>query len=222
MHTKLALTSVAFGLLALVVLRVHLNRLEARITGGSTIRVLMLTADLPAGTVISREALSTRELPQAFHESRHVAASDLEQVIGAELAIGGLANDTLQWTDLASMRPKPRQLSSLIPQGMRGLTLRAAGLAPDVLIAPGDRIDVLRVGGTSAPGVVLQDIIVLAVGDDIGGPLPARRKSGSSGSITVSVTLEQSRVLAEAEQAGPLRLVMRNPDDIALSGAGKP
>jgi Flp pilus assembly protein CpaB len=221
MHKKLALTSLAFGLLALVVLRVHLDRLEARITGGSTIRVLTLTSDLPSGAVIRREVLGTRELPQAFHESRHVAASELEQVIGSALAIGAQANDTLQWTDLASMRPKARQLSSLIPHGMRAMTLRAAGLAPDALISPGDRVDVLRVGGSGGPGVVLQDVIVLAVGDDIGGPAAAtERKSGRAGAITVSVTLEQSRVLAEAEQAGPLRLVMRNPDDVALSGAG--
>lgn len=223
MHTKLALTSLAFGLLALVVLRVHLNRLEHRITGGATIRVLMLTSDLPAGTVISREVLANRELPQAFHESRHVAAGDLEQVIGTELAIGCRANDSLQWTDLASMRPKTRQLSSLIPQGMRAMTLRSAGLAPGALIAPGDRVDVLRVGGTAGPGVVMQDVIVLAVGDDIGGTHSrAQRGNSQAGAITLSVTLEQSRVLAEAEQAGPLRLVMRNPDDIALSGAGKP
>jgi len=221
MYNKLALTSLAFGLLALAVLRVHLDRLEAHITGGSTIRVLMLTADLPAGSVISREALGTRDLPQAFHESRHVAASDLEQVIGSALAIGGQANDTLQWTDLASMRPKARQLSRLIPQGMRAMTLRASGLAPDALIAPGDRVDVLRAGGTGGPGVVLQDVIVLAVGDDIGGaPAGSQRKGGRAGAITVSVTLEQSRVLAEAELAGPLRLVMRNPDDVALNGAG--
>jgi Flp pilus assembly protein CpaB len=220
MHTKLAVTSLAFGLLALLVLRVHLDRLEARITGGSTVRVLMLTSDLPAGTALGREVLGTRDLPRAFHESRHVAAGDLEQVIGSKLAIGGQANDTLQWTDLASMRPKPRQLSSLIPQGMRAMTLHAAGLAPDALITPGDRIDVLRVAGAGAPGVVLQDVIVLAVGDDIGGSQPVQRKSGRAGSITVSVTLEQSRVLAEAERAGPLRLVMRNPDDVALTGAG--
>jgi len=221
MQSKLVLTSLAFGLLALVVLRVHLDRLEARITGGSIIRVLTLTSDLAAGTLITREVLGTRELPQAFHESRHIPAGDIEQVVGSQIAVGAQANDTLQWTDLVSMRPKLRQFSSLIPQGMRAMTLQAPGLASGALIAPGDRVDVFRVGGAGSAGVVLQDVVVLAVGDDIGGTQPgSRSKAGRASAITVSVTLDQGRALAEAEQLGPLRLVMRNPDDIALSGPG--
>jgi Flp pilus assembly protein CpaB len=58
---------------------------------------------------------------------------------------------------------------------------------------------------------------VLAVGDDIGGS-QSRRSKGAAGrsSITVSVTLEQGRALARAEQLGPLRFVLRNPADVAL------
>lgn len=222
MSSKLTLTSIAFGVLAFVALRLHLDRLEARITGGSMARVLVLTSDLPAGAAITRDAVSSRELPQLFRESRHIAASELEQIVGVQLAVPGRANETLQWTDLASMRPKLRQLSSLIPHGMRAMTVQAPGLAPDALLTPGDRVDVFRAGASSSE-LVLQDVVVLAVGDDIGGAASARRAKGSGGrsSITVSVTLEQSRALAEAELLGPLRFVMRNPDDVALGSAAK-
>lgn len=221
MPSKLALTSIAFGVLAFVALRLHLDRLEARITGGAMVRVLVLTSDLPAGTAVTREVITTRELPQLFRESRHIAANELEQIVGMQLAISGRANETLQWTDLASMRPRVRQLSSLIPRGMRAMTLKAPGLAPDALLTPGDRVDVFRATGASSE-VVLQDIVVLAIGDDIGGASMGTRRASSSGtrsSITVSVTLEQSRVLAQAELLGPLRFVMRNPDDVALDSA---
>jgi Flp pilus assembly protein CpaB len=223
MPSKLTLTSLAFGVLAFVALRLHLDRLEARITGGAMARVLVLTSDLPAGASITREAVTARELPQLFRESRHIAASEIEQIVGVQLAVPGRANETLQWTDLASMRPKLRQLSSLIPHGMRAMTVQAPGLAPDALLTPGDRVDVFRVG-TASSELVLQDVVVLAVGDDIGGPATAARRSKSSGgrgSITVSVTLEQSRALAQAELLGPLRFVMRNPDDVALDSAAK-
>lgn len=215
--TKLALTSLALGALAFVALRVHLGHLEARITGGAMTRVLMLTSDLPAGAIITREVVATRELPQLFRESRHIAAGELDEVVGTRLAVAARANETLCWTDLSSMRPKLRQLSSLIPHGMRAMTVQAPGLAPDALIMPGDRVDVFRVGATTSD-VVLQDVVVLAVGDDIGGPQSAGRRKGSGGrsSITVSVTLEQGRALAQAEQLGPLRFVMRNPADVAL------
>jgi Flp pilus assembly protein CpaB len=223
MHSKLTLTSIAFGVLAFVALRLHLDRLEARITGGAMARVLVLTSDLPAGTAITRDVVSSRELPQLFRESRHIVASELDQIVGVQLAVSGRANETLQWTDLASMRPKLRQLSSLIPHGMRAMTLQAPGLAPDALLTPGDRVDVFRVGPAHGE-IVLQDAVVLAVGDDIGGVSPTARRTKSSGgrsSITLSVTLEQSRALAQAEQLGPLRFVMRNPDDVALDSAGQ-
>jgi Flp pilus assembly protein CpaB len=218
MPSKLTLTSIAFGVLAFVALRLHLDRLEARITGGAVARVLVLTSDLPAGTAITREVVTPRELPQLFRESRHIAASEIEQIVGLQLAVAGRANETLQWTDLASMRPKLRQLSSLIPHGMRAMTLQAPGLAPDALLTPGDRVDVFRASGASSE-VVLQDVVVLAIGDDIGGASAAARRAKTSNgrsSITVSVTLEQSRALAQAELLGPLRFVMRNPEDVAL------
>src|SRR5688500_2983426 len=106
MTSKLALISLALGALAFIALRVHLDRLEARITGGAMTRVLMLTSDLPAGAAVTREVVATRELPLLFRESRHIAAGELEQVVGARLAVGGRANETLQWTDLSSIRPK--------------------------------------------------------------------------------------------------------------------
>lgn len=218
MTSKLALTSLALGALAFLALRLHLDRLEARITGGAMTRVLTLTSDLPAGAPITREIIATRELPQLFRESRHIAASELEHVVGARLAVGGRANETLQWTDLTSMRPRLRQLSSLIPHGMRAMTVQAPGLAPDALVAPGDRFDVFRAGAASG-AVVLQDVVVLAVGEDIGGAQSGARRTrggGGRGSITLSVTLEQGRALAEAELLGPLRFVMRNPADVAL------
>ena len=223
MLSKLTLTSIAFGVLAFIALRLHLDRLETRITGGAMAHVLVLTSDLPAGTTLTREVVTSRELPQLFRESRHITAGELEQIVGVPLAISGRANETLQWTDLASMRPKVRQLSSLIPHGMRAMTLQAPGLAPDALLTPGDRVDVFRANAANG-ALVLQDAVVLAVGDDIGGVSPTARRTKSGGgrsSITVSVTLEQSRALAQAELLGPLRFVMRNPDDVALDSAGQ-
>lgn len=218
MPSKLLTISLATGAVALIALRLHLDRLEARIVGGPVTRVLMLTADLDAGATLTREAIATRELPETFRESRHIPGSELEQVLGARLAVAARANETLHWTDLASVRPKLRQLSSLIPRGMRAMTLAARSGSFDALLAPGDRVDILRSSGGHGE-VVLQDVLVLAVGDDLGGPSSA----GAAGkariratSATVSVTLEHSRLLAQAEQLGALRFVVRNPDDVGL------
>jgi Flp pilus assembly protein CpaB len=218
MPSKLLTISLATGAVALIALRLHLNRLEARIAGGPVTRVLMLTADLDAGAALTRDAITTRELPETFRESRHIPASELEHVVGAQLAVAARANETLHWTDLASVRPKLRQLSSLIPRGMRAMTLAARNGSFDALLAPGDRVDILRSSGGRGE-VVLQDVLVLAVGDDLGGPSAAGAASKArirATSATVSVTLEHSRLLTQAEQLGALRFVVRNPDDVGL------
>jgi len=221
MPSKLLLISLASGALALVALRLHLDRLEARIAGGAVTRVLMLTADLEAGAAVHRDVVATRELPETFRESRHIAASELEQVLGAHLAVGARANETLLWTDLVSVRPKLRELSSLIPRGMRAMTLSARGGTFDALLSPGDRVDILRTTDDGGE-VVLQDVLVLAVGNDLGGPsVPGRATEGRTraSAATVAVTLEHGRLLAQAEQLGALRFVVRNPDDVGLGGA---
>lgn len=221
MPSKLLLISLACGLVAFVALRLHIDRLEARVTGGAMTRVLMLTSDLGAGARVTREVVASRELPEAYRESRHIPASKLEQVLGAQLAVGARANETLLWSDLTSVRPEARKLSSLIPPGLRAMTLQARGNGFDALLTPGDRIDVLRPGAAAGTEVVMQDVVVLAVGYDLGGPQmngPQGRPETRDSTVTVSVTLEQSRVLAQAELMGGLRLVMRNPDDIALGG----
>jgi Flp pilus assembly protein CpaB len=143
-------------------------------------------------------------------------------VLGAQLAVGARANETLLWSDLTSVRPELRKLSSLVPHGSRAMTLQARGSSFDALLTPGDRVDVLRQGAGGSTEVVLQDVVVLAVGDDLGGPETRAvhaRGSARGASVTVSVTLEQSRVLAQAEALGTLRLVMRNPDDIGLGAS---
>jgi len=220
MASKLLTISLASGAVALIALRLHLGRLEARVAGGAMTRVLTLTADLDTGAAVTRDVIGTRELPETFRESRHIRATELEQVLGAQLAVGARANETLLWTDLASVRPKLRQLSSLVPRGMRAMTLAARGGSFEALLAPGDRVDILRSAGERGE-IVLQDVLVLAVGDDLGGPAApgADKARARAGSATVSVTLEQSRLLAQAEQLGQLRFVVRNPDDVGLGSA---
>jgi Flp pilus assembly protein CpaB len=119
------------------------------------------------------------------------------------------------------MRPAPRTLASLIPPGMRALSLALGTGAFDALLAPGDRVDVLLAPERSDGGpasIVAESLLVLAVGDRLGNS--GTREHARSGDVTLSVSPEQARTLAAvAERRAGLRLVLRHPDDIAL-GAG--
>ena len=202
----------------IALLRLYLQRVEQDALGGAKRPVLVLLGDLAAGTALERDQLGTRELPQAYLESRHIPARQLNEVVGLRLALSVRAHEALLWTDLASLRPTPRTLASLVPRGMRAMTLNARGGALDALLGPGDRVDVLlaREDGAEA-NTVAEDLLVLAIGDAVGAGTQGSR--GRADDVTVSVSPEQSRTLAAAERRGSLRLILRHPDDIALGGA---
>jgi pilus assembly protein CpaB len=227
MERRAWIVSVVAALVGAGLLRLYVHRLEQEVAGGPSVRALVLTRDVTSGTALTRDMLGIRDLPQAYLESRHVRAQDLDQVLGVALATAARASETLLWTDLASVRDPARPVSSLVPEGMRAVSVTRAASGMDELLAPGDRVDVLLVAERAgvAPGSgasrVAENLLVLAVGGDPGTPAGRRARGGSRrrGLVTLSVTPEQSLQLAAAERAGSLRLVLRNPRDIASATA---
>jgi pilus assembly protein CpaB len=201
-------------------LRFYMHRLEQEVRGGPSVRAIVLTRDAASGDALTREMLGTRELPQAYLESRHIRARDLDQVVGAALAVPGRASEMLLWTDLGSVRERTQAVSSLVPDGMRAVSLARGASGMDELLAPGDRVDVLLVPDRSGPVPfaraerIAENLLVLSAG---GEPCEMASRRARSGVVTVSATPDQSLQLAAAERAGALRLVLRNPGDIAIT-----
>jgi pilus assembly protein CpaB len=224
MDRKALLIAVIATAAGIALLRLYMHRFEQQAGGGPKQPVLVLLGDAAAGTALDRDALGIRELPQAYLESRHVPARQLNEVVGLRLALSVRAHDALLWTDLASMRPAPRTLASLVPPGMRALSLPLRAGAFDNLLAPGDRVDVLLAPERSAADLVAstvaENLLVLAIGDQLGRVGDGSHTRG--GDVTLSVSPEQSRTLAVAERRGSLRLVLRHPDDIALGSGSAP
>jgi pilus assembly protein CpaB len=203
-----------------------MHRFEQQVAGGPSTRVLVFTRDVPEAAALTRDMVGMRDVPQAYLESRHVRARDRDQVLGAELGVPARAGEALLWTDLASMRQRGRAVSALVPEGMRAVTLARAAVGMDELLTPGDRVDVLLAedgthsGGERDATLVAEHLLVLAVGAHVGATVSSRGGASSrrTGGVTVSVTPAQGLRLAAAERQGSLRLVLRNPDDLAVSG----
>lgn len=217
--------SVVSAIAGVALLRLYMHRFEQAASGGPRTRVLVLARDTQSGEKLDRETLGVRALPEAYLESRHIPAAALDDIVGTRLAVPGHAHEALLWTDLASMRRPDRRLSGLVPEGMRAIRIDLRAGAFDDLLRPGDRVDVLLTrdganGGAPTTLPWIENLLVLAVGDDIGAPEDGRKRHGE-GRVTLSVTPEQSRRLTQAEHEGDLRLVLRNPDDALLtSGVG--
>ncbi|MBN1656263.1 MAG: Flp pilus assembly protein CpaB [Deltaproteobacteria bacterium] len=221
MNRKAMIISIAFALTAVLLAQLYLRRLEREISGGPAVAVLAAARDILPGTAVERSMLATRDLPQAYLEQRHVRASDLHMVLGAVVSTEIKADESLLWTDLSAAQRGRRGLSGLVREGMRAIAIEARGSSFGGLVRPGDRVDLLFTSRaqldsvkTQSTSTLLQNLLVLAVGSDLG----EGENTGEtdSGQVTLSVTVEQAQVLTLAEHHGALKLVLRNPNDIVL------
>lgn len=215
----------AFGVaivgIALFVL--YMRRFEQEAAGGEPVEVLMVTADVPIGEPLAVEALATRSLPQAYVEDRHVLAGDRQRILGIRVSTALRANQSLLWSDLATGASERRDLSTLLREGMRALTIQTSATSSfGGLLRPGDRVDVLltanRPGGETRVTVPLQqNLLVLAVGADTGGPDQTQEEREAARlEVSVAVTIEQATMLTHARDRGELQLILRNPDDVEI------
>lgn len=238
MNRKALIAAGIAALAGLGMLFLYMKRFEAEASGGAPVMVLMATQDIPMGTAITRAMVGARPLPTAYLEERHIRASDAERIYGIRVSMGVKANESVLWSDLATTSEQRRDLSALVRNGQRAITVRA-GLTSSFggMLRPGDRVDVLLTAdrpGSTVAGVgdlvmsrvtipLLQNLIVLAVGRDTGGEQAATaahptaaRVGAQPNQVTLSATVAQSQTLTYAADRGELTLILRNPDDIAI------
>jgi pilus assembly protein CpaB len=192
--------------------------------GGATRSLVVVTRDLAPGELIQRAALDFRDLPEAYVEDRHIAAEDVERLIGMRATTPVVGGASLLWTDLDAGRPG-RTLSGLVQVGMRALSLPELGF--DGLLRPGDRADVLftpRVPEDGSPDdqptvTLLENVLVLGVGRELGTEVgrPAREAAAEAGRVTLSVSPREAQRIAHTQGRGTLRLSLRNPHDVAVA-----
>lgn len=224
MNRTALLAAVIVAVVGVLLFALYMQRFETEVRGGEPIPVLIATADVEAGQPLTRAVLGNRELPQDYVEDRHIHATDLNRILGVKLSNPIKANESVLWTDLEATSQQRRDLSELLRPGMRALTIHVGeSSAFGGLLRPGDRCDVLftatRPNGTEQVTVtLLQNVMVLSVGDFTGGP-DAESENGerrAGRDVNVAVTIQQAALLSHADQEGHLRLVLRNPEDVAI------
>ena len=239
MNRKALIAAGIAALAGLAMLFLYMKRFEAEASGGAPVMVLMAVTNIPLGAAITRQMVGERPLPSAYLEERHIRAADAERIYGVRVSMGVKANESVLWTDLATTSEQRRDLSALVRNGQRAITVRAGQTSSfGGMLRPGDRVDVLltadRPGAAVVAGVgdltmsrvtipLLQNLLVLAVGRDTGGEqvvAPGARPTGGRGpqlnQVTLSATVAQSSIPTYAADRGELTLILRNPDDIAI------
>ena len=228
MNRRALVIALIVSLVGATLLAIYLQRFEAEASGGEPVKLLVAAKPIEAGVQITDEMLATRLVPRAYVEDRAVLESEKAKVIGLRLGHTLQSQQTLMWTDLAIAMEKGRNLSSLIQPGMRAVTVRTRSHDDKsfALIRPGDRLDVIA----TMPGekqtdqrtsvVLLQNVLVLAVGHDTGGE-PGEKPQGPPSPndiiLSLSITVPEAQLLALATEKGTITVALRNHDDVRVT-----
>ena len=222
------LAAITFGLIAAVSVKQYL--LSAQ-TFNRTNDVVVAKVEIPVGSRIIAEQLTVAQFPMDVTPQGAIAKVD-ENLIG-RVAITAIApRDPVTENKLAPIGAAGG-LSSVIPEGFRAMTVKVDDVVGvSGFIMPGTLVDIVVViqppKGTGneemISKIVLQNIKVLASGQNIDKPKNDRDVERSIRAVTLQVTPEQAEKLALASSEGKLQLVMRNSVDQAdeqTSGANK-
>ncbi len=220
-------SAVVFGLIAAVSVSRYLS--DAQANTRSMNKVVVAKVEIPLGTKIEAEQLSTVEFPSnAIPDGTF---ESVEKVVGRVSVTNVAAREPVTDFKLAA-EGSAGGLSAVIPEGYRAMTVKVddvIGVAG--FLQPGTMVDVLTViepaGNTSSGNpiskIVLQNVKVLASGQNLDKPKD-QRESETVKAVTLQVTPEQAEKLALASSEGKLRLMLRNTvdqDDEQTQGVDK-
>jgi pilus assembly protein CpaB len=213
---------VFFGLFAgvagIVLLLLYMRRFEQDASGGRRIELLVAVIPIDRGKAIMEPMLGTREVPQAYVDDRAIRASDKPKIVGLRATTNIPVAQTIVWTDVVAMTDDYRDLSSLVQPGNRAMPIRVTIDDEVMLIHPGDFVDILCVfSDTREASVLLQRVLVLATGTKTSDERSTDRRVERATTMTLSVSLPESQLLALAMEKGKLTAVIRNPDDQRIS-----
>jgi pilus assembly protein CpaB len=206
-----------FGLVAAVSVSRYLSNAQA--FSNNMKQVVVAKVDIPLGTTIVAEQLSTTRFPTNATPEGVFESAD--KLVGRVAVVNIAAREPLTDFKLAP-EGSSGGLSAVIPEGFRAMTVKVDDVVGvSGFLMPGAMVDVLTVidqpesSGTRREPVskiVLQNVKVLANGQNIDKP-KNDREAESVRAVTLQVTPEQAEKLALASTEGKLRLVMRNVID---------
>src|SRR5918911_4768431 len=223
------LAAITFGLIAAVSVKQYL--LNAQTFKTSFNDVVVAKVEIPVGSRIIPEQLTVAQFPANVTPEGAMSTID-DKIVGRVVVTAISPRDPITEAKLAPVGAAGG-LSSMIPEGYRAMTVavnEVVGVSG--FITPGTLVDIVvvitppRGSGNEEmiSKIVLQNIKVLASGQNIDKPKNDREAERAIRAVTLQVTPEQAEKLALASSEGKLQLVMRNSVDQAdeqTAGANK-
>jgi pilus assembly protein CpaB len=238
------ISGLVLGLAAVVTMKMYLDQQKqavqeekkkeiANLQANQT-AVLVAKQDLPPGTVIGSGMFETSIVPNKFIQPQ--AVTSLDRIAGMITVAPISKGEQISLSKLMKERKSDSGgLAGATPSGKRAISIVADNIASlSGMVKPGDYVDVLvivqipmqgqdgKVIGQTAVIPLFQNVLVLAVGQNIGGAAQAGRytetsSSGGGGNIiTLALGPQEASLVAFVQEQGKMRLVMRSPVDAKI------
>lgn len=220
------IVAIIIGIGALIAIKQYVSNMQkaaaAQLKGEP---VVAANVNIPAGTAITTQMIYPKEVPTQFIPAQAIQGSDqVKLIIGSKTSVAIQAGQIILWSDLVT--ETRGGLSSIIPSGEGAFTVAiSTGIRSD-LIQPSDHIDIIGtfsipkstepIAGAVASWrqasdlvnvVLLQNVTVLAVGENFNGAPNGQGTSG--GDLTLALTLPEAQELMFAGQNGQLGAILR-------------
>jgi pilus assembly protein CpaB len=202
------------------------------------VTVIVAKQDIPRGTTIEDNLLTSSILPAKFVEPQ--AVTNANRIAGMKAAIRISEGEQLTLNKLVTPREaKERSLALATPVGKRAITISVdniAGLAG--MIEPGDYVDVIGLlpvptqSPETGPSMqvatvpLFQKVLVLAVGRQLleeqeeekktffsFGQDKSKKQQKSSPLITIALSPKEASLLTFVNEQGRIQLTLRSPAD---------
>ena len=219
--------ALASGVLSLLLAWGYLKGKEAYLNSfKEPVSVLVATKDIDTGVLLDEAFLKVTEVPKRFLQPGALIA--MESASGQITAVPILKDEQIVGTKLTALGAQSG-LGVRIPPGKRALSIEvneSSGVAD--LIRPNNFVDVVATfemegsdeNSSSATSTVAQGILVLAVGQDLGGPSAAQKKNSVASSadlllrekkntVTLALSPKQVQEIEFAKVQGKISLALR-------------
>jgi pilus assembly protein CpaB len=238
---KLLIAAVIVGSFAALLVYLYSQQQEKKVKNlmKDQVEVIKAARDIPAGTPLTQDKVTSEKVPQRFLPPNPVLKKEFASVYAGTAVESDIQEGAMILTSDFAVSEVASTLASNIPPSERAMSIPVDSISGiSGLLRPGDRVDVLgtfpvgsedqvikEAGGGQSVGYVtmtlLQNVTLLAVGQEIAGVSASRQQGGGRArggysTVTASVTIDEAELLTIAQTRGELMLLLRHNEDVEI------
>jgi pilus assembly protein CpaB len=237
-HKMIPLISIAAGILAFALTFKYLvdkdreiDKMKQEIMNRARmVSVVAAQIDIPGETTLKMSDIATVPVIEATASDQIIREDDYKLILGKKTLFQIKKGRPILWSDIKGSELAGRGLSASVKPDWRAVSIAVSGAAAvSGMVEPNDHVDVLgtfslpsKGGGPEMETVtvtVLQNVTILATGQDMPRGLGARRTTGRNSNystVTLEVLPREAELLVFAQQMqGRLSLALRNMSDVS-------